>query len=198
MRSFTSPFVLLVVIAVGVNISCPSMCAAQTIEEFNAVVTEQSKNSPAGGPAKNPNAVVLVYLRASKKLCWVADGKVVSVETVSPRVTDDKKEKGPTPVGEYLIGTRFKNATYHIDWYKLYPRIEDNSGYYGYTTSTKTGRDRMGLHPGSISEGCVTVKSSVMPYDTSEVWKVVRSKLDSGKLSYKNDDFNGLLYVVDK
>jgi len=53
----------------------------------------------------------------------------------------------------------------------------------------------MGLHPGSVSLGCVTVKSTNTPYDTSEAWKSVRNKLDSSQLTYRDDDFSGFLYV---
>jgi hypothetical protein len=168
------------------------------LAEFNAVVTKYSANSPAGGPTKNQDAVVFVFLRVSKKLCWVAGGKVDSVEIQPTNETDDTKQGGPTPVGEYLIGKRFTHEKHKIDWYKLYPRIEDNSGFYGYTAKTKAGRSAMGLHPGAVSLGCVTVKSSENPYDKAEAWKLVRMKLDSSKLKYKSDDFSGLLYVDDK
>jgi len=181
----------------GITLPVPAG-KAQTLDEFNAVVDKLSAKSPAGGPKGNPKAAVFVFIRTSKKLCWVADGKVVSADIVPPRETNDTKEGGPTPVGEYLIGTRYTHDKHKIDWYKLYLRIEDDSGYYGYTAKTKTGRFAMGLHPGSVSLGCVTVKSADNPYDKSEIWRAVRNKLDSSKLTYKNDDFSGLLYVVDK
>src|SRR5262245_841082 len=142
----------------GVLLS-PSTSQAQSLTEFNAVVAKYSAKSPAGGPKANPTAAVFVFFRKSKKLCWVDGGKLMSVEIVPTREPDDKKQGGPTPAGEYLIGKRIKHAKHLIDWYKLYPRIEDNSGYYGYTAKTKTGRFAMGLHPGSVSLGCVTIKS---------------------------------------
>lgn len=176
----------------------PSEGAAQTLDEFNAVVTKYSVKSPAGGPKNNPKAAVLVFFRKTKKLCWIADGKVISVDIKPTQQTDDTKQNGPTPAGEYLIGKRFTHEEHKIDWYKLYPRIEDNSGYYGYLATTKTGRFAMGLHPGSLSLGCVTVESTEMPYDKSATWKTVRNKLDSSNLVYKRDTFSGLLYVEDK
>ncbi|WP_439628613.1 tlde1 domain-containing protein [Gemmata sp.] len=190
-------------LSIGLFVSCglflhSSVSHAQTLQEFNAVVEKHSAKSPAGGPKNNPTAAVFVFLRASKKLCWVADGKVMSVEVVSTKETNDTKEGGPTPAGEYLIGKRFKHDKHNIDWYKLYPRIEDNSGYYGYTAKTKTGRFAMGLHPGGVSEGCVTVKSADTPYDKADAWKSIQGKLDTSKLTYKKDDFTGLLYVEDK
>jgi hypothetical protein len=175
-----------------------SETSGQTVEEFNAVVDRLSANSPSGGPKNNPKAAVLVFLRKSKKLCWIADGKLMAVDIQPTSEPDDTKQGGPTPVGEYLIGKRFKHDKHKIDWYKLYPRMEDSAGYYGYTAKTKTGRFAMGLHPGSVSEGCVTVKSMATPYDEAEVWKPVRQKLDASNLDYKNDTFSGLLYVDEK
>jgi hypothetical protein len=198
MKGFTSRHLTAVLLVSGVAILSPAEGTAQTLDEFNAVVTKYSADSPAGGPGKNQNAAVFVFLRASKKLCWVTDGKVVSVEIQPTKESDDTKQGGPTPVGEYLIGQRFNHEKHKIDWYKLYPRIEDNSGYYGYTAKTKAGRFAMGLHPGATSLGCVTVKSTDNPYDKAEAWKSVRGKLDSSKLKYKNDDFTGLLYVEEK
>ena len=185
---------------VASSLAIPSMprAGAQTLDEFNDAVKKHSDKSPAGGPSKNADAAVLVLFRKSHKLCWIADRKLVCVEIKPTDETDDTKQGGPTPFGEYLIGMRFKHDDHKIDWYKLYPRIEDNSGYYGYTAKTKTGRFAMGLHPGSVSLGCVTVKSSDTPYDKSDIWKTVRDKLDASKLKYKSDDFTGFLYVEDK
>jgi hypothetical protein len=121
----------------------------------------------------------------------------VSVDIVLPRETDDRKQGGPTPVGEYLIGRRIQHPTHKIDWYQLYPRMEDKWGYYGYTERSKTGRFAMGLHPGSVSLGCVTVKSTDTPYDKSEIWRSVQKKLDASMLTTKGA-FTGFLYVVDK
>jgi hypothetical protein len=198
MPSFNVRLTLPALLAACGALFSPSTSQAQTVTEFNAVVAKYSVKSPAGGPKANPTAAVFVFIRKSKKLCWVEGGKLMSVEVVPTVQPDDKKPNGPTPPGEYLIGKRIKHAKLLIDWYKLYPRIEDNSGYYGYTAKTKTGRFAMGLHPGSVSLGCVTVKSSTKPYDVSTVWKPVRTKLDSSNLTYKKDTFSGLLYVEDK
>jgi len=183
---------------IGGLLLIPSVGHGQTLEEFQGVVEKLSAKSPAGGPKKNASAAVFVFFRKSKKLCWIADGKLASVDIVPTRETDDTKEGGPTPVGEYLIGKRFQHEKHKIDWCKLYPRMEDNSGYHGYTAKTKTGRSAMGLHPGSVSLGCVTVKSTESPYDSAGAWKVVRQQLDTGKLTYKSDDYSGFLYVEDK
>src|SRR5436305_10980886 len=138
---------------------------AQSLDDFKAAIAQYEKMSPAGGPSKNPKAAVLVLFRKSEKIGWVVDGKLVAADVVSPREKDDTKEGGLTPVGEFLIGKNYKHPDHKIDWHKLYPRMEDNTGYYGYTAKTKTGRFAMGLHPGSISLGCVTIKSSKQPYD---------------------------------
>ena len=176
----------------------PSTANAQTLQEFNEIVRKYSAGSPAGGPSKNPDAAVFVFLRESNKLCWVENGNVSLVEIKPTKEKNDTKQKGPTPLGEFLIGQRFTHGEHKIDWYKLYPRIEDKTGYYGYTAKTKTGRFAMGLHPGAVSHGCVTVKSNSDPYDEAEGWKLIRKKLDSATLTYKGDSFSGLLYVENR
>ena len=113
--------------------------------------------------------------------------------TQPPAQTDDTKYGGPTPLGEYLIGKRYTNPSYGIDWYNLYPKKEDNSGYYRYTQPTQTGRYAMGLHPGTISEGCVTVKAPL--YNDDPCWKKIRKVVDSGTMWYRGWDYSGFLYV---
>lgn len=197
MKSFRFRFLAVTLCLWCAWVLIPIRVNAQTLDEFNAAVSKYSANSPAGGPSNNSSAAVFVLFRASNQLCWVVDGKVVSVAIQPTKEKDDTKQGGPTPVGEYLIGQRFKHSEHSIDWYRLYPRIEDNSGYYGYTAKTKAGRFAMGLHPGSVSLGCVTVKSPTKPYDDADTWKSVREKLEASKLTYKDDSFSGLLYVVD-
>jgi hypothetical protein len=195
MTGIASRLLPLALLSTGLVGLSPNPGVSQTLDDFKAVVAKHSANSPAGGPGKNPDAAVFVLLRGSRKLCWVADGKLVAVTVQPTAEPNDAKTGGPTPPGEYLIGKRYTHEKYKIDWYKLYPRTEDNAGYYAYTAMTKSGRFAMGLHPGSVSEGCVTVRSTETPYDKAEAWKTVRGRLDSSKLTYKNDAFSGFLYV---
>ena len=48
-------------------------------------------------------------------------------------------QDGPTPYNEYLIGQRYTHPTHGIDWYRLYPRMEQADGYYDYNTPTAAG-----------------------------------------------------------
>ncbi|XP_074633548.1 uncharacterized protein LOC141892246 [Acropora palmata] len=145
-------------------------------------------SSPAGGPSRNPNAVVCTSYRSSNQVTCKKGGSSVTCTTQPPTVTRDDQDKGPTPRGEYLIGRRYIHWRYNIEWYNLFPKKEDNSGYYSYTQSTKTGRSHMGLHPGSVSEGCVTVKESTC-------WGNIRSVIDSGTMQYRGSSYSGFLYV---
>lgn len=107
--------------------------------------------------------------------------------------TRDDRPGGPTPLGEYLIGKRYTHSKHKIDWYNLYPKKEDNSGYYKYTDSTQKGRSTLALHPGTISEGCVTVKAST--YNNDPCWQRIRKVIDSGNMQYRRSSYSGFLYV---
>ena len=117
----------------------------------------------------------------------------VTCTTQPPAERRDDRFGGPTPRGEYLIGKRYTNPTYNIDWYNLYPKKEDNSGYYGYTQRTRTGRYAMGLHPGRTSLGCVTVKAP--RYNSDPCWQRIRRVIDSGNMWYRGSGYSGFLYV---
>ena len=121
------------------------------------------------------------------------DSQSVTCTTQPPtEVTADNQTDGPTPRGEYLIGLRYTHQTHGIDWYKLYPKKEDSSDYYDYRDKTKKGRSAMGLHPGTISKGCVTVK-------VLTCWQQIRDVIDSGSMYYWRINwtfyFRGFLYV---
>lgn len=115
--------------------------------------------------------------------------------------TNDTVANGPTPIGEYLIG-RLRNKD-GVDWFNLYPKKEENSGYYRYNQKTRTGRSAMGLHPGRVSEGCVTIDASdecTTPsyscYNTHSCWKKIKSLLNKGSMTYKGEEYSGILYVM--
>ena len=109
---------------------------------------------------------------------WIADGKLVSVGVVLPRETDAGKESGPTPKGEYLVGKRYQHEKYACDWYQLSPIKENNSGYYAYADQ-KLGRSHLALHPGQISEGCVTVKVKTQDSAKYCQWALLKGPLMS-------------------
>jgi hypothetical protein len=166
-------------------------------DDFDTVPAQYSANNPSGGPSGNPNAIVVISMRASKKLKWKSNGVVTMVDLIAPAITNDAQTNGPTPINEYLIGQRYTHATHNIDWYKLYPRKEDNSGYYPYDSPTQTGRKQMGLHPGSTSLGCVTVdRAQAQPYDSNPQWIALRTYVDSGSMTYNGTGFCGFLYVI--
>lgn len=144
-------------------------------------------SSPAGGPSRNPNAVVCTSYRSSNQVTCKKGECSVTCPTQPPRETRDDRFGGPTPRGEYLIGRRYRHPK-GIDWYNLYPKKEDNSGYYSYSQRTKTGRSLMGLHPGSRSLGCVTVKEQTC-------WGNIRRVIDSGTMQYRHSRYSGFLYV---
>ena len=120
-------------------------------------------------------------------------GNWVTCTTQPPSEPRDDKYGGPTPRGEYLIGKRYSHPSHRIDWYNLYPKKEDNSGYYGYTQPTQKGRYAMGLHPGTVSLGCVTVKAPL--YNNDPCWKKIRKVIDSGSMWYRGSGYSGFLYV---
>ena len=120
-------------------------------------------------------------------------GCLVTCVTQLPTETRDDQYGGPTPRGEFLIGKRYTHRSYSIDWYNLYPKKEDSSGYYRYTQRTQTGRYAMGLHPGTVSEGCVTVKAPL--YNEDPCWKKIRDVIDSGTMQYRGSGYSGFLYV---
>ena len=120
-------------------------------------------------------------------------GNWVTCTTQPPSEPRDDKYGGPTPRGEYLIGKRYTHPSHRIDWYNLYPKKEDNSGYYGYTQPTQKGRYAMGLHPGTVSLGCVTVKAPL--YNNDPCWKKIRKVIDSGSMWYRGSGYSGFLYV---
>ena len=106
----------------------------------------------------------------------------------------DDRFGGATPLGEYLIGKRYAHQPHNVDWYKLYPKKEDNCGYYRYDQPNKKGRSAMALHPGRDSLGCVTVKAP--NYNNDPCWQKIRAIIDGGNMLYRRSGYSGFLYVV--
>ena len=57
----------------------------------------------------------------------------------------------------------------------------------------------MGLHPGLLSEGCVTVKvrdgTPMSEYNNDNCWQKMRRVIDSGDMTYNRSKFSGYLFV---
>lgn len=134
---------------------------------------------------------VLLYRGRRSKTC----------DAVATHETSETEAYGPTPMGEYLIGQKRDNNG--KDWFNIYPKKEDNSGYYGYWDRTENGRRTMGLHPGRVSEGCVTVDTSDKCstgdnycYNTHRCWRGIKSLVNRGSMTYKGSTYSGILYVT--
>lgn len=70
---------------------------------------------------------------------------------------------GILPAGYYYISTfRINENIGNTPWFNLYKQKSDGSGFWDYYSDIpeENCRGRFGLHPGRISEGCVTVLSS--------------------------------------
>ncbi|XP_048588617.1 uncharacterized protein LOC116618446 isoform X1 [Nematostella vectensis] len=159
--------------------------------------------SPSGGPSNNPNAVVCKFERSSLSLKCEKGSSSHTCKVVKATGKTEADQKGPTPYGEYLIGNYHTSTTYSgLDWYKLYPKKEDNSGYYGYWSANNLGRSTMGLHPGRVSWGCVTVDASNCNsggydcYNRDSCWTQIKSIVSSGSMTYRKSTYSGILYVV--
>lgn len=66
---------------------------------------------------------------------------------------------GKLPVGYYLVGTFYLHGNAKTPWFNLYPK-RSSGGYWDYYTRVaELGcRGGFGLHPGTDSLGCITVK----------------------------------------
>ena len=65
---------------------------------------------------------------------------------------------GKLPIGYYRIGTFYLHGSARTPWFNLYPR-RSAGGYWDYYTKvSEIGcRGGFGLHPGTVSLGCITV-----------------------------------------
>lgn len=140
--------------------------------------------SPAGGPAANPNATVCLVARDARRITCRNGGESHTCPIVVASGTEDRVG-GPTPRNEYLMQPIRTHKD--IDWSDLHARKEDASGYYGYLDTNANGRTGFGLHPGRISEGCVTVQR--------DCWCDLKKILDKGKMNYRGVNYLGFLHV---
>ncbi|XP_032227125.1 uncharacterized protein LOC116610374 isoform X2 [Nematostella vectensis] len=153
--------------------------------------------SPSGGPKVNSGAAVCYFYRSTLRVKCIKGSSERTCTAVQAG------GNGPTPYGEYLIGTQSTSTNYAgLDWYNLYPKKEDNSGYYPYHQPNHQGRSHMGLHPGRVSLGCVTVKAGgcssgdVSCYNRDSCWRQIKSIVNSGHMYYRGSSYSGILYVV--
>ncbi|KAK9762678.1 hypothetical protein K7432_011358 [Basidiobolus ranarum] len=148
------------------------------------------------------NAVKLVYHRSSCKLDVSLHGKTTTVSTVSTKGEDETQENGPTPLSSYIVDKHQIHDDHRIDWFNLHQKMppQEGNGYYGYGQTWNSRLDHgvrrngMGLHPGIISYGCVTVVKSQ--------WQMIIDMLKQGDLSYigsngKPQSFAGTLTIID-
>lgn len=142
-------------------------------------------------------SVHLYYYRKSNKLKFGNN----FCNTVIPTEKDENIEKGPLPLATYLIDTeRINKEVHNTPWHNLLAPLEDGTGYYGYGDKFlwriyRNRRCNFGLHPGTVSWGCVTVNHSD--------WNDVNNFTNSGSLKYlgnngKEQHFNGYLTVLDE
>ncbi|XP_072042102.1 uncharacterized protein [Amphiura filiformis] len=150
-------------------------------------------DSPAGGPSSNPNAAVCYFYRDSN--CLVCSKGADSQKCCTkPGTGNDDEIGGPTPKKEYLIGQFRRNwvSWRLVDWHNLYPKKNDNSGYWPYNVPNEDGRSLIGLHPGSVTQGCVTVTD-----DTC--WDAINEIVSNGYMTYTGtitSNYDGFLYVI--
>lgn len=65
------------------------------------------------------------------------------------------------PAKTYLIETMRIHTELNREWFNLNPKKSTSSGYWDYySVDPDTGRSTIGLHPGTISHGCVTILDS--------------------------------------
>lgn len=148
-----------------------------------------------GRVLEQSNAVYVSYHRRSHRFEF--DGN--AVQTVVPTGRSDTEDKGPLPVARYLIDTYRVHKK--IGWFNLHAPLENGKGYYGFGDRWFTYRNRrngFGLHPGTVSWGCVTISGS----KDSEEWRAVKNYVSAGTLTYLGNNgkvqfFCGYLTVVD-
>lgn len=64
-------------------------------------------------------------------------------------------------MGEYKVGVVEFNTGIRINWVNLYPKKKKEDGYWDYyCKNPDSGRSKIGLHPGSVSLGCISVPDS--------------------------------------
>jgi len=63
------------------------------------------------------------------------------------------------PAGHYRIGVFYEHPRLHTPWFNLYRKRSSGGGYWDYSTLVPelSCRGGFGLHPGTISQGCITV-----------------------------------------
>jgi len=117
---------------------------------------------------------------------------------------DDQPDVGPIPSGKYLVGESHAHAGPpggDNNWYALFG--SDGKGHYSNAKiDDHNGGFRSGifLHTGSISDGCLTVKSDVETdapnYPHSAKFDKLHELLDNTKLlKYKRSRYVGKLEV---
>lgn len=118
-------------------------------------------------------------------LCWVSYSGLsitchlgddwVSCKIVCPEQKDYKKKKGPTPPGTYKIDKYRVHPTHGCGWYNLCPYSGKKCKFRTYAQGHKDhDRTHLGLHPGTVSWGCLTVEK--------DCWAKLDALVRRGKL----------------
>ena len=170
-----------------------------------------TRNNPVNAIDPLGEDVIAIYNRTTGNL-WIYDWdtkqqlNVDNVFSGLPGIPEDQ-ENGPIPQGPYLIGDG-ANHGHHANlgtwyWFKLYPWPNQKDPQ-DYLIINGVRRSGFYLHPGTVSDGCVTVKSDVgkrglegLYYPSSAAYDTIRKLLDDTKPRVVNGQtYRGVLYVT--
>ncbi|XP_028391133.1 uncharacterized protein LOC114515993 [Dendronephthya gigantea] len=125
--------------------------------------------------ADNSNLVLCIQFKNSDCLHCKANGNYAKCDTKRAQTNDPADKYGPAPNGRYAIGSVYKHSKHGISWANLYPKKQHNNGWWDYYRSNPDvpgSRSHIGLHPGRLSQGCVTVTDK-------SCWNKVETMLQS-------------------
>ena len=113
---------------------------------------------------KSINTVLMLFVLLV--IIWTASGSTCTYYRAANKLscngitctTESLVWGGKLPRGLYRIGTFYYHGSQQTPWFNLY-RYKGNGNYWDYHTKipTESCRGGFGLHPGTVSEGCITV-----------------------------------------
>jgi hypothetical protein len=136
--------------------------------------------------------IVCIYekLKSKTRICC-SNGKTVEwCEAISgdgEELDSTIENKGPIPTGKWLIGKKRNNGT----WYNLFKlkKAENDEDYWEYDVKIEGyNRNQIGLHLGTYSKGCITVKDKAC-------WEKLSNLISERNFLVNNTKFYGYLYV---
>lgn len=131
-----------------------ALCAISSVECGCNNERRTIKNSDA------KNHVLCIQFKNSNCLHCKANGNYLKCDTQPALNSDPAANKGPAPDGLYAIGPVYTNPQHSKPWANLYPRKKAGKGWWDYyrgNPDVPGSRKYIGLHPGKVSWGCVTV-----------------------------------------